>query len=374
MIRMQGLRRYDFVLLLTCAALITYGLLLIYSGSLSELNRSPGLGSGTPSPVVRQLVFAVLGAGAMLVASQTDYRWFGRLIVPLYAVGLVFLASVFVLGEEIYGSRRWISVGGTEVQPSELMKLIVALALAKYLSDRRERVRSARVFLTSLAIVSPPMLMVLMQPDLGSAAVFGIIWLGMVAAAGASLRHIGVFLASLLLTLPFTFLVAITEYQKERIRLFFDPESDPLGGGFNIIQAEIGIGSGGRFGKGLTHGLQTQNDLVSSQTTDYIFSIVGEELGFIGALALFALFILFLFRVVKTAGIARDGFGELIAVGVVVMVLAQVFINVAVNIRIFPVTGLPLPFVSQGGSSLVTLLIAVGIVQSIRLRHRRLEF
>ncbi len=369
MIRPASLRNYDFLLLLSSGALIAFGALLIYSGTLSQSDG--GFGS-TGHPLARQMVFAALGGCALFVASQTDYRIYARFIIPLYLVGLLFLASVLVFGEETQGSRRWISLGGTQVQPSEMMKVIVVLALAKYLADRRERIHTVSVFVTSLAIASPAILLVLLEPDLGSAIVFGALWLGMVIVAGANLRHVGVLLAFILLTLPFAFLV-LTDYQRERIALFFDPGSDPLGGGFNIIQAEIGIGSGGLLGKGLTNGLQTQNDLISSQTTDYIFSIAGEELGFVGALALLGLFTLFLFRGVKAAATAQDGFGEFVAVGIVVMVLAQVFINIAVNVRILPVTGLPLPFISQGGSSLVTLLIAVGIMQSIRLRQRRRE-
>lgn len=373
MIRTRSLRHYDYLLLVACAALIAYGAVLIYSASLPKYETAGIHGFG--HPVVRQLVFATIGAGAMVVVSQVDYRLYQRFMWPLYALGLLFLASVLVIGEDTLGSRRWISVAGIEVQPSEAMKLVTALALAAYLAPRRDRLpESPRIFLVSFCIIIPPTLLVLLEPDLGSAIVFMGLWLGVVTVAGANLRHVGVFIATALLALPFFFLVGITEYQKERIALFFDPESDPLGGGFNIIQAEIGIGSGGFFGTGLTEGLQTQNDLVSTQTTDYIFSVAGEELGFVGGVALLALFIVFLFRALRAAGIARDSFGELIVVGFVVMVLAQVFINIGVNVRLLPVTGLPLPFVSQGGSSLVSLLIGVGIIQSIRLRHRPLDF
>ncbi len=373
MISSRAFRHYDYLLLAACAALIGFGAVLIYSASLPKYEE-PGI-HGLGHPVARQLLFAFVGALAMAVVSQIDYRLYQRFIIPLYAAGLLFLAAVPVIGVDTLGSRRWISVAGIEVQPSEAMKLVVVLALAAYFAARREQLaQSPRVLLTSLAIVLPPAMLVLLQPDLGSAIVFLAIWLGMATVAGANARHIGIFLAAALLALPFFFLIGVTEYQKERIALFFDPGSDPLGGGFNIIQAEIGIGSGRLYGKGLTDGLQTQNDLVSTQTTDYIFSVAGEELGFIGAVALFALFILFLFRALRAAGVARDNFGELIVLGIVVMVLAQVFINVGVNLRMLPVTGLPLPFISQGGSSLVSLLIGVGVIQSIRVRHRPLDF
>ena len=169
--------------------------------------------------------------------------------------------------------------------------------------------------------------------------------------------------------MPFALIGLINEYQRERIATFLDPAKDPLGSGFNTLQAEIGIGSGGLFGKGLTHGTQTQLDYLRTQTTDYIFSVLGEELGFVGAVVLFALFVLLLLRGLQTAKSCPDPFGRLLAIGVVTFILFQVFINIGVNIRLLPVTGIPLPFISQGGSSLITLFIALGILQSIRVHQ-----
>ena len=173
--------------------------------------------------------------------------------------------------------------------------------------------------------------------------------------------------ASSAVAVPFALIAVINDYQRERIATFLDPGKDPLGSGFNTLQAEIGIGSGGLFGKGLTHGTQTQLDYLRTQTTDYIFSVLGEELGFVGAVVLFALFVLLLLRGLQTATAARDPFGRLLATGIVIFILFQVFINIGVNIRLLPVTGIPLPFISQGGSSLITLFIALGILQSIRV-------
>jgi rod shape determining protein RodA len=165
-------------------------------------------------------------------------------------------------------------------------------------------------------------------------------------------------------------LLALNGYQRERLAIFLDPARDPFGTGFNILQAQISIGSGGLWGKGLTHGTQTQLDYLRTQTTDYVFSVLGEELGFAGAILLFLLFIVLLMRGLRAANLAPDNFGRLIATGAVVMILFQIFINVGVNLRIFPVTGIPLPFISQGGSSLVTLFAALGVLQSILLRRR----
>ena len=174
--------------------------------------------------------------------------------------------------------------------------------------------------------------------------------------------------------LPFVALLVLNDYQLDRFRLWINPNEDPLGGGFNIIQAKIGIGSGGIFGKGLTDGSQTQLNYLRTSTTDYIFTVLGEELGLIGAIVLFALFTALLFRGIRAATLSRDQFGRLIATGIVVMILFQVFINIAVNIQLVPVTGIPLPFISQGGSSLVMMFVALGLLEGIVVRHKRLEF
>jgi rod shape determining protein RodA len=256
------------------------------------------------------------------------------------------------------------------VQPSEIAKVCTVIMLAKYFSDNEERMDSLRVFVTSMLIAAVPAGLVLVEPDLGSAMVFGIIWLAMVIIAGARPAHLAGLFAAVVALLPGAIWAIAHDYQKERISVWLDPNKDPLGKGFNILQAEISIGSGGLFGKGLTHGTQTQLDYLRTQTTDYVFSVGAEELGFFGAMILFGLFAIVLFRCLRVAGLSDDAFGRLIAVGVMSFILFQVFINVGVNIRLVPVTGVPLPLVSQGGSSLITILASLGILQSI-LGHRR---
>jgi rod shape determining protein RodA len=360
-------REFDFVLLLAAIALTVYGALLIYSGSLTTYG-SPG--QALTHPVSRQIAFGAVGLVAMLALSRLDYRAFGPLSLALYVASLSALLFVLVVGSSAYGSRRWIPVAGTEVQPSEIAKVCTVIMLAKYFSDHEERMDSLRVFLTSMVIAAVPAGLVLMEPDLGSAMVFGVIWLAMVIIAGARPSHlVGLFAAALAL-LPGAIWAIAHDYQKERISVWLDPNKDPLGKGFNILQAEISIGSGGLFGKGLTHGTQTQLDYLRTQTTDYVFSVGAEELGFFGAMILFGLFAIVLFRCLRVAGLSDDAFGRLIAVGVMSFILFQVFINVGVNIRLVPVTGVPLPLVSQGGSSLITILASLGILQSI-LGHRR---
>lgn len=362
------LRDFDPVLLLAALALVGVGALLIYSASLNQFG-SPAMGD-LAHPVMRQAAFAALGLIVALALARANYRALGVLSVGMYVAAVAVLAFLLVAGDATYGSRRWIEIGGTQVQPSEIAKLVVIIALAKYLSDHQEQIGNVRVFLTSLAMAAVPTLLVFAEPDLGSAVIFAVIWLGMVLAAGARWRHVAVLVAISLVSVPFVFVGLVTDYQRNRIATWLDPESDPLGAGFQSLQAQIGIGSGGFFGKGLTEGGQTQLDYLRTETTDYVFSVLGEELGFIGAIVLFSLFIIFLWRALRVAELSRDLFGRLLATGVVIFILLQAFINIGVNVGLIPVTGLPLPFVSQGGSSLITLFICIGILQSILMRRR----
>jgi rod shape determining protein RodA len=360
-------REFDFLLLFAAAGLTAYGAMLIYSGSLTTYGSS---GQAFSHAVSRQLAFAIIGLVAMLGLSRIDYRAFGPASLALYVLSIAGLVFVLVGGASAYGSRRWIAIAGTQVQPSEVAKITTVIMLAKFFSDNEQRMRSARVFLTSIAIAVLPAALVLVEPDLGSAMVFGVLWLGMVLIAGARPLHLFGLACVVAATTPAVVYALAHDYQKARFESWLHPDRDPLGAGFNILQAEISIGSGGLLGKGLTHGTQTQLDYLRTQTTDYIFSVGAEELGFVGAMVLFGLFVVLLFRCLRVAGIADDVFGRLIAVGVMSFILFQVFVNVGVNIRLVPVTGVPLPLVSQGGSSLIMILASLGILQSI-LGHRR---
>jgi rod shape determining protein RodA len=360
-------RSFDLVMVITAILLVIYGLALIYSGSLSSYGNTADI---LGHPIAKQVAFAVAGLVVMVVVARTDYRNWSGWAMPLYIASLLALVFVFVIGGSAFGSRRWILIAGTEIQPSELTKLVTIVLLAHYLADNEHRMENPRVLLMSFALAAVPAALVFLEPDLGTAVVFMAIWVGMVFVAGAPLRHLAVSFVSLIAGIPFLMLAALNGYQRERLAIFLDPSRDPYGTGFNIVQAQISIGSGGLWGKGLTHGTQTQLDYLRTQTTDYVFSVLGEELGFVGAVVLFVLFIILLMRGLRAANLAPDTFGRLLATGTVVMILFQVFINVGVNLRIFPVTGIPLPFISQGGSSLVTLFAALGILQSILLRRR----
>ena len=367
----RAVRHFDYGLLLLAAALVAYGGLLIYSASLTAY--PDGIG-GLDHPLVKQVLFAVLGLGAMAMIAWADYRLFGQMAPALYVLSIVTLIAVLFLGESAFGSRRWITIAGTQIQASEIAKLLTIVALARYLADRQLQITRVRTFLTSLALAVLPAALVMAEPDMGTAIIFGAIWLGMVLVAGARPQHVLMLGGFLLAAIPFAALAVLGDYQRDRIALFFNPNSDPLGGGFNILQAEISVGSGGIFGKGLTEGSQTQLDFLQTPTTDYIFSVLGEELGLVGAVVLLTLFAALLFRTLRVATMARDQFGRLLATGIAIMILFQVFINIAVNVRLLPVTGIPPPFISQGGSSLIMLFAALGLLQSVLLRHRQIEF
>ncbi len=363
----KGWDRFDYVIAVAAMMLVGLGLLLIYSGSARSYD---GAAMSFANPVTKQAVFAVIGIAAMLLVSKIDYHHLTHYAWWLYAIAIVSLIAILLLGHSAYGSTRWFNVGPIQVQPSEFAKLATILALAKFFSDHGGDAKELRALFVSLAIVMPVALLVFVEPDLGTAIVFLAIWLGVVVIAGVSRQHLLVFGAAAIAIMPFAFTFAVADYQVERISVLVDPEADPLDSGYNVIQSQIAVGSGELWGKGLTNGAQTQLRYLKVPTKDFIFSVLAEELGFVGAMVLFSLYIILLMRGIRAAQIAGDTAGQLVAVGIVLLLSMQTFINVAVNLSLFPVTGIPLPFVSQGGSSLVSLFVSLGILQSIIVRHR----
>ncbi len=363
----RGWDRFDYALFLPALALVVVGLLLIYSGSSRSY---VGPVASFSNPVAKQVVFASAGIAAMLLVSKLDYHYLTHYAWVLYALGLVSLVVILVFGHSAFGSTRWFNVGPVQVQPSEFAKLATILALARFFSEHGGDARDLRALLLSLAIVAPTAGLVFVEPDLGTSVVIASIWVGVVIVAGVNRGHLLVMGALFVAAMPFLWTFFIADYQVTRVAILVDPEKDPLGDSYNVIQAKIAIGSGQLLGTGLTNGQQTQRGYLKVPTKDFIFSVLGEELGFVGAMGLFTLFGILLFRGIRAAQIAGDTAGQLVAVGIVVLILMQTFINVAVNVSLFPVTGIPLPFVSQGGSSMVTLFIGLGILQSIVMRHR----
>ena len=359
----ERVRRVDWAIVLPTAALVAAGILMLSTTGGAEE-------TGLESKAGQQGVLAAVGLVGALVVALVDYRALRYVALPAFVIGTVALLAVLFFGDESYGARRWFEVGPIVVQPSEIMKLLTILFLARFLAGRSQRIRSFRTVALSFGIVLIPIGLIFPEPDLGSALVFGAIWVGVVFIAGARWWHllapIGVGLAAF----PFGWFFA-EDYMRQRFVTFFDPDSDPLGAGYNVLQARISIGSGGWWGQGLGQGTQSQLEFLRVRDTDFIFAVLGEQLGFVGALAVILFFTILVVEAIVIAARARDDFGRFIGVGVAAMVFFQSFINIGMNVGIMPVTGLTLPLVSFGRNSMVVTLVALGVLLSIGA-HRSL--
>jgi rod shape determining protein RodA len=360
---------FDPYMLITTIVLIGFSSVAVWSADGGN-PLTPG------NPGVKQALFGLLGLVLMLIVASIDYRFFASLAWPIYGVGLFFLTLVLVpgVGQVIAGARRWFDLGFTTVQPSEFGKVTTIIALAAFVASRGEAMKEPGNFILSLLIVAIPFVLVFEQPDLGSSLVYGIIWASIAALARTRKLYFGLLgvASPVILFVAWTFL--LDDYQHRRFLILLNPESDLLGDAFNINQAQISIGSGGVFGAGLLGGTQSQLNLLSVRTSDFIFAHASGMFGFVGMLALFASFVILLWRSLTVMAIARDDFGRCIAAAVTGIILFQAFVNIGMNVGLMPVTGITLPFVSSGVSSVWTFLIAQGLLQSILMRHRKLGF
>ncbi len=365
---LKYLRNFDWILLGSVLALITYGIVLIHSASQVVDQTGAGL---LDMPPVRQAIYAVIGLGILALFALLDYRLYRRIAWILYGFLVLSLIAVLLVGDSNYGARRWIELPFIQFQPSEFGKVILIIVLATIIGKDDRRIQSLPVFLLTGVVTAVPMALIMLGPDLGTTAMYGIIWLAIVTVAGARLWHLALVILPAVAFAVLGFMTFFPAYQKARLLTFLDPAADALGEGYNILQAEISIGSGGLLGKGLLEGTQSQLHFLRIQRTDFIFSVLGEELGFIGAMLLFSLFLIFVLRGVRTAWQAPDSFGRLVAVGIVAMIVAQAFINIGANVRLLPMTGIPLPFISAGGTSLLSKMFAIGVLESIAIRRRK---
>ncbi|MFM2106141.1 MAG: rod shape-determining protein RodA [Chloroflexota bacterium] len=362
-------RSFDPQLTFYAALLICIGLAMAYSNSSA---RGPALEAGTT--FTRALLWAALAVAAFAISAAFDYRWLKALAWPLYFLNLLLLVLTLVVGVGVGGSSRWVSIGGLTFQFSELAKILTIVMLANYLSARWGKLRSLGTIVGACLLVVPSWVLVMAQPDLGTSLVFAAILAGMLFMSGASLRWLGLLAAGVVAAIPFAWEYVLRDYQKQRIITFLDPSSDPQGSGYQLIQSQIAIGSGGWAGKGLTNGTQNGLDFLPVQTTDFVFALLGEELGFIGAMLVFALFTALTWRILVAAWRSRDPFGLLFASGIASMILFQLVVNVGMVIGIMPVTGIPLPFITHGGASLISISIGLGILQSVNMHQRRAEW
>lgn len=364
----RPIRHVDMSLIFTVIALSTISLFAIYSATnrtLADLGLDPG------TYLKRQATWTFLGVILVLVFASFDYRFLKVYAGFVYFGTLALLVLVQTpLGSTVKGSQRWFSFLGFQFTPSEWMKIGVILMLAAYLSELRHEELSLQETLRVTAIAGLPMALVFIQPDMGTTIILTAILVGVLIVAGAQPRHLAVLaLAALVLMFAAFQLNIIKEYQVKRLTAFLDEEADPQGAGYNKAQAEIAIGSGGIFGLGYRNGIQTNLDYVPEQHTDFIFTVVAEEFGFVGGITVLLLFGVLLFRAFRIALLSKDPFGTYAAAGIASMFAVQVFINIGMTMGIMPITGIPLPFVSYGGTSTLSNFVAVGLLLNIHMRR-----
>ena len=360
-------RAFDVQLTTYASLLVAIGLVMAYTNS-----GSAPLEAGTT--FTRGLMWAGIAGIAFIIATAFDYRWLKTLSWPTYVLQLGLLVLTLAIGDGVGNSARWITFGPFTFQFSELAKILMIVVLANYLASHHDRLDSLRTIIGACVLVGPPWVLVMMQPDLGTSLVFIGILAGMLWMSGASMKWLAALVAVVIAMVPIAWTYILRDYQKERLTSFLNPTPDVTDSGYQLYQSQIAVGSGGWFGRGLTNGTQAQGDFLPVQTTDFVFSVLAEELGFIGAMVMLVLFLLLLWRILVAGWRSRDPFGTLFASGIASMVLFQLFVNVGMVMGIMPITGIPLPFVTHGGASLVSLAIGLGIIQSINIRQTRAEW
>jgi rod shape determining protein RodA len=362
-------RHFDFWLLGAVALLTIFGITMIRSAVAGniELVEETNL-------VQRQLIFAGIGFVVVFLVASIDYHLWASISGPMYVITAVSLAALTIAGQALYGSARWFDTGVILIQPSEIAKIVVILTLANFFTRHIEQIGQlewvGRSFIFTIVIVVP----ILLQPNLSTSLVILVTWFALLWASGLRVKHLILFILAGL-SAPFLAFPFMEEYQQRRILnfIFPDPQAS-YGEQYNLQQALIAIGSGGWFGKGYMQGTQSQLRFLKVRWSDFIFSVTAEEFGFVGIIVLLLLMVFVVIRILRIARISRDTYGALIAYGIAILVAFQAIVNVGVNLSLMPATGLTLPFISYGGSSLLSLLMGVGLVESVALRHKSLEF
>ena len=364
-------RDFDVQLFVYAVLLATLGLTMAYSNTAAQLGGDVAQGGTT---FVRGVVWAVVALVAFAAATAFDYTWLKAFSWPIYLINLGLLVASLALGSSDAVSARWVSIFGLQFQFSEIAKILMIVVLARYLADNDRRLDSLAGIVGACLIVIPPWVLVLLQPDLGTSLVFIAVLVGMLFMGGASLRWLGALAAATLAALPLIWTYVLHDYQRERLTSFLDPAKDPLGAGFQLLTAQRAVTDGGLLGAGLTNGAQSQSNLLPVQATDFVFAVLAEELGFIGCIVVFLLFAALLWRILAIAWRSRDPFGLMVGAGVASMILFQIVVNVGMVLGVMPITGIPLPFITHGGASLVSIAIGLGILESIAMRQQRAEW
>ncbi|MFZ5942735.1 MAG: rod shape-determining protein RodA [Bacillota bacterium] len=367
------LNKLDYTLI-SAVALILVMSLFILNSATAHLSSSF---------LTKQIMWIFVSIFVLMATLRMEYSFFTKYTRYLYVLNILLLVAVFVLGTEVKGAQSWIIIPGVgSIQPSEFSKLLLIITFAHYLVLKQGELQTFKDLIPAFIFVAIPLLLILKQPDLGTALVVVAIMVGMLFVAGASrLILIGLFGGGTLAAIGYIFghlkygwWIPLKTYQLNRILVVFDSNIDPRGAGWNVWQSKIAIGSGGLYGKGLGGGTQSMGQFLPEQWTDFIFAVLAEELGFIGAGLLLVLFLIVIYRGLKIALLSRDLFGSLIATGIVSMYLFHIIENVGMAMGIMPVTGIPLPFVSYGGSSMLTNMIGLGLLLNIYIRRQKIIF
>jgi rod shape determining protein RodA len=361
MTRARRWRAFDRQLLVYLLLLIGFGVVMGYSANYQAIAGQSGL-----SQTVKSLIWIAVGLILFSVAASIDYHWLQTFATPIYLVVLGLLLATGLIGTNLFGAQMSISVIGLDFQFSEISKVLMIVVLATFLASRGERVGRLSTIAGAALLIVVPTFLVYRQPDLGTALVFVAILFGMLFMSGAGIGWLALLSGAAVALAPFA-VGALQEYQRQRLFCFLNPATDPQGACYQLVQALNAVGSGGLLGQGLTAGRQNQLGFLPVQSTDFIFTVVAEELGFVGGAVLLALFGLLIWRVLRIGWGARDPLGSAVAAGLASMLLFQIAVNIGMVTGIMPVTGIPLPFITYGGSSTISLLFGMGILQSVRM-------
>ncbi len=357
-------RKFDWLIFLTICFLVILGLILIYSVAIGSQSEQNLLNFN------KQVVFFVIGIFLIFfIGLFFDYKVLVKYNAIFYGLGLLLLISVLFLGKTIRGTTGWFDFGIVSFQPVELVKIFLIIYLSKFFSDRAKYIGQLRYLVLSSVGVILMMALIVFQPDFGSALVLFSIWVGLILITGIKKSHLAYIVVLLLISSIVLWGVVFQDYQKQRILVFVNPSLDPLGSGYNVTQAIIAIGSGKLMGKGLGFGSQSQLKFLPESQTDFIFAVLAEELGLAGIILLLSLFGFLFYRLIILAKRLNDNFAVYIIVSIIILFLTQIIVNVSGNLGLLPITGITLPFLSYGGSSLVSNMILIGIIQSISSRN-----
>lgn len=357
------LRSVDWMLMFATFALVLFGLASIYSVALSQE-------SSDFLNVKKQLIAVILGFTILGIMAVWNFRLLRNYSMAIYVIGILAMIAVLIFGTTVRGTTGWFDFGVFNVQPVEFMKVALAIQLATYFSQHARKDLGLKEIVQSGAMTFVPVALTILQPDFGSAMLLLAIWVVLIFFAGIRMKHVATLAVIFAITAVFGWFFILADYQQARLTTFINPSVDPLGQGYNVTQAIIAVGAGGWFGRGLGFGSQSQLKFLPESQTDFVFAVIAEELGFVGIVLTIGAFVLLFYRIYRRATLTRDDFTSFLLLGIGGVLFAQFFVNVGMNLGLLPVTGVTLPLVSYGGSSLVFTLFMLGIVQSVAVQSR----